>query len=86
MLTTQLLNVIFTHTRKWGQSEELELNLLKSIGVKVGRKEEERCENTIYGELLASKLNKCHLFLSPFNLKSINIKNFSIEGSLAKDF
>ena len=28
--------------------------------------------------------SKCHLFLSPFNLKSINIKNFSIEGSSSK--
>ena len=30
--------------------------------------------------------SKCHLFLSPFNLKSINIKNFSIEGSSSKKF
>ena len=26
-------------------------------------------------------LSKCHLFLLPFNLKSINTKNSSIEGS-----
>ena len=30
--------------------------------------------------------SKCHLFLSPFNLKSINIKNFSIEGSSSEKF
>ena len=30
--------------------------------------------------------SKCHLFLSPFNLKSINIKNSSIEGSSSKKF
>ena len=29
---------------------------------------------------------KCHLFLSPFNLKSINIKKFSIEGSSSEKF
>ena len=29
---------------------------------------------------------KCHLFLSPFNLKFINIKNFSIEGSSSEKF
>ena len=35
-----------------------------------------------------SKVNpsKCHLFLSPFNLKSINIKNFSIKGSSSVKF
>ena len=31
-------------------------------------------------------LSKCHLFLSSFNLKSINIKIFSIEGSSSKNF
>ena len=30
--------------------------------------------------------SKCHLFLSPFNLKSKNIKNVSIEGSSSKKF
>ena len=30
--------------------------------------------------------SKCHLFLSPFNLKSINIKTFSIEGSSSEKF
>ena len=30
--------------------------------------------------------SKCHLFLSPFNLKFINIKNFSIEGSSSEKF
>ena len=30
--------------------------------------------------------SKCHLFLSPFNLKSINLKNFSIEGSSSEKF
>ena len=30
--------------------------------------------------------SKCHLFLSPFNLKSINIKKFSIEGSSSEKF
>ena len=30
--------------------------------------------------------SKCHLFLLPFNLKSINIKNFSIEGSSSEKF
>ena len=30
--------------------------------------------------------SKCHLFLSPFNLKSTNIKNSSIEGSSSKNF
>ena len=30
--------------------------------------------------------SKCHLFLSPFNLKSINIKNSSIEGSSTEEF
>ena len=30
--------------------------------------------------------SKCHLFLSPFNLKSINIKNFSLEGSSSEKF
>ena len=31
-------------------------------------------------------LSKCHLFLSTFNLKPINIKNFSIEGSTSEKF
>ena len=30
--------------------------------------------------------SKCHLFLSTFNLKSINIKNFSIEESSSEKF
>ena len=30
--------------------------------------------------------SKCNLFLSPFNLKSINIKNSSIEGSSSEKF
>ena len=31
-------------------------------------------------------LSKCHLFLSPFTLKSINIKNSPIEGSSSEEF
>ena len=31
-------------------------------------------------------LSKCHLFVSPFNLKSININNSSIEGSYNEKF
>ena len=31
-------------------------------------------------------LSKCHLFLLPFNLKSINVKNSSIEGSSSEKF
>ena len=30
--------------------------------------------------------SKCHLFLLPFNLKSINIKDSSIEGSSSEKF
>ena len=29
--------------------------------------------------------SKCHLFLSPFNSKSINVKNYSIEGRCSKN-